>query len=185
MIHKKNNLGSKTREGQLWKSMIQRCSFSKLHPSYIPCEVSTDFKDFQVFAEWCNSQFNFNCKDESGYLLQLDKDLLVKGNKVYSSQFCTFIPREINMFLVKRNLSRGKFPVGVCYREKQNKWESNCNLGNGKQKYLGVFTTSDSAFIAYKRFKENLAKSLAYKYSDIITEYARDSLENYTVNIED
>ena len=175
----------KTREGDIWKSMIQRCNSIGLHPSYDDCYVSADFLDFQRFAEWCNRQSNFGLVDNLGKRLQLDKDLLYKHNKVYSPEACVFVPAEINMFMVKRNGARGNCPIGVCYREKQNKFEANCNLGSGRQKYLGTHATPEQAFAVYKEFKENLGRELAEKYSALIPATAYNALCNYEVSIED
>lgn len=77
-----------------WFSMFNRCYDEKYHekqPKYKDCEVSKEFHCFQDFAKWM---------DENWYdypqMLELDKDLLVEGNKVYSPNTCCFIPKEVN-----------------------------------------------------------------------------------------
>ena len=73
-----------TKEYVLWKDMLKRCYCEKYHlkkPTYIGCEVSENFKNYSFFYEWCQNQIGFNNKD-----WQLDKDLLVKGNEVYSER---------------------------------------------------------------------------------------------------
>ena len=81
----------------LWKNMLKRCyndSFKKKNPTYEGCEVSDKFKSYEYFYEWCHKQIGFG-DDGNGNPFHLDKDLLIKGNKVYSENVCVFIPSKI------------------------------------------------------------------------------------------
>ena len=74
--------GRDTKECALWKNMLKRCyndDCKKKQPTYEDCEASENFKYYEYFYEWCHKQIGFG---NEGW--QLDKDLLVKGNKVYS-----------------------------------------------------------------------------------------------------
>ena len=95
-----------------WLRMFERCyseAFHQRQPTYIDCYVSDDFKDYSKWREWYD---NYQYKQDDWHL---DKDLLVKGNKVYSENTCVFIPREINQILVKRTALRGEYLIGVCW----------------------------------------------------------------------
>jgi hypothetical protein len=121
--------GNATKEYGLWVSMLARCYSTELQlksPTYIDCEVSDDFKNFQYFAEWCNNQIGFGAKD-----YQLDKDLVFKGNKLYSSDTCFFVPKQVNMFPVKSDISRGIHPIGVTFDKNANKFNVRCKDGKG------------------------------------------------------
>jgi hypothetical protein len=78
-----------------WSSMINRCYNEKFHQkqhSYEDCIVCEEWKNFQNYAKW----FEKNYYEIDGYRIHLDKDILVKGNKVYSPETCVFVPKKIN-----------------------------------------------------------------------------------------
>lgn len=179
-IHSKH-----TKEYAIWKRMLERCYCAKTqvkHPTYIGCSVSDNFKNFQYFAEWCQSQIGFGVK---GY--ELDKDFISKGNKLYSEDTCFFIPQVVNVFIIKADRRRGKYPVGVSIDKKTGRFIARCRDGSEKKnsKYLGVYKTSEEAFQAYKTYKEALAKELAIKYERLVHPKVIEVLSNFTVNIEE
>ena len=171
------------KEYSLWCDMLKRCYCEKYHfkkPTYIECEVSENFKNYSFFYEWCQNQIGFDNKD-----WQLDKDLLIKGNKVYSENTCIFIPRELNQTLTKANLIRGEYPIGVCFDKVKNKFVVYVGLNSPKRKYLGAFDTELDAFNTYKIAKENHIKDLANKWKGKIDLRAYEALMNYQVEITD
>ena len=127
--------GVLTKEYILWSNMLQRCyndAYKKRQPTYEGCEASGNFKSYEHFYEWCQNQIGFNNKD-----WQLDKDLLIKGNKVYSENTSVFIPREINQVLVKRTASRGENLIGVYWDKKGKAFVAMVNKNKGRSEYLG------------------------------------------------
>ena len=149
-------------------------------PTYEGCEVSDNFKSYEYFYEWCHKQIGF---DNEGW--QLDKDLLIKGNKVYSEDSCVFVPKDINLLLTKRTASRGKHPIGVSWYSKSKTFIAQVNKNKGKPENLGYFKTEIEAFKAYKIAKESFIKELANKWKSQIDERAYEALMNYTVDITD
>ena len=175
--------GVHTKEYRLWKSMLRRCysdTYKKKYPTYIDCKCSENFKSYEYFYEWCNEQIGFG---NIGF--ELDKDLLVKGNKVYSEDSCIFIPTEINTLLVKRAASRGEHLIGVYWHSKNKAFVARVNKSKGGSEYLGLFNTEIEAFNAYKTAKESFVKEQANKWKSQIDIRAYDALMNYTVNIDD
>ena len=172
-----------TKEYTLWCSMLKRCysnAYKKRQPTYEGCEVSNNFKSYEYFYEWCNKQIGFNNKD-----WQLDKDLLTKGNKVYSENTCIFIPAEINLLLVKREALRGTHPIGVRWHKRDKAFVAKVNKNKGKQEFLGYFNTELEAFNAYKVAKEAFVKEQAEKWKSQIDPRAYNALMSYEVNIDD
>jgi hypothetical protein len=174
--------GRQTKEYVLWKGMLERCYSDKLHarkPSYVGCSVSEDFKFFQEFARWANRQVIFG---EVG--VHLDKDLLVKGNKVYSPETCVLVPKDDNLLLTKREAERGLYPIGVSLDKGRGLYAAEVRL-NGKKKNLGRFPTPEDAFASYKTAKEAQVRAVAEKFKDSLDPRAYVALQSYQVELTD
>ena len=175
--------GVHTKEYTLWNNMLKRCysdAIKKRCPTYEGCEVIDKFKSYEYFYEWCNKQIGFGV---DGF--ELDKDLLVKGNKVYSESTCVFLPAEINLLLNKRTTSRGKHLIGVNWNKKASAFVARVRKNKRKQEHLGYFKTELEAFNAYKQAKESFVKEQAEKWKSQIDQRAYNALMKYEVNIDD
>ena len=124
---------------KLWRACIVRSNCIKTktrQPCYQDVTIDEKWHNFQNFAKWFYSQPYY----QKGF--QLDKDILIKNNKVYSESSCVLVPQEINkLFIEKADGGRG-IPVGVIYNN--NKYEA-----KAAQKYLGSFDTPNEASRAY------------------------------------
>ena len=172
-----------TKEYELWKSMLKRCysdDYKSKYPTYEGCEVSNKFKSYEYFYEWCNKQIGFGV---SGF--ELDKDLLIKGNKVYSESTCVFVPTEINLLLTKRTSLRGNHLIGVYWNKRANAFVSRVRKNKGKHEHLGCFKTEIEAFNTYKVAKESFVKEQANEWKDQIDIRAYNALMNYKVSTDD
>ena len=172
------------KEYSIWNGVRQRCyneNIRHLAPSYQEAEMSENFKRYSYFKEWCNKQIGF---DQDGW--QLDKDILIKGNKLYSEATCCFVPPEINSLILKADRIRGKYPIGVYHdTSKIHKRFSARVSKNGKHKRFGSYLTPEEAFAVYKREKEKYIKEVANKWKDQIDPRVYESLMNYQVEITD
>jgi hypothetical protein len=170
--------GKITKEYNLWQSMLKRCfsvKFQLKRPTYIGCNVNDNFLSYSYFHEWCHKQIGF---DKQGW--HLDKDILILGNKIYSEVTCVFVPNEINLFFTDSGAARGEHPIGVYFHKRSGKYQAQCWV-NGKQKYLGLFNTPESAFNAYKPVKEALCKELALKWQPEIDPRLFNAMMNWEV----
>ena len=175
--------GVRTKQYGLWVNMLQRCysnTHQKKYPTYIGCEVSNNFKSYEYFYEWCNKQVGFSSE---GW--HLDKDLLIKGNKVYNENVCVFIPQDINLLLTKCTASRGEHLIGVSWCKRNKAFKATVSKNKGKQKNLGLFKTELEAFNAYKQAKEAFIKERANNWRGKIDDRAYKALMSYTVEITD
>ena len=180
--------GNRLKEYNLWQALLSRCYCDKFHvkcPTYKDCSVSDNFKYYPYFKEWCNNQIGFNVLDDKGNHFELDKDLLIKGNKVYSEDACCFIPREINVALIYNHTNKGNHPIGVSYSKVNNKFVVYVKKGNGSREYLGYFEDASVAFLAYKASKEAYLKELANKWKDKIDPRVYEALIGWEINIDD
>jgi len=181
-----NGRSRKTPEYELWKNMLARCYSPVMHkrrPNYIGCTVSDNFKNFQWFAEWCQTQTGFGLKD-----YQLEKDILIKGNKLYSEHTCRFVPNSLNMLLTKSDAARGDYPIGV--HSHQNGYVAHCgNTARSRSTkgkgYIGIYSTPEAAFAAYKKQKEELIRAAALEHKDVISADVFEALLRYEVEITD
>lgn len=176
-----NSNGCRSISYQTWHGMIERCYNQKSlekEPTYRDCIVCKEWFNFSNFKEWFDKNYI------EGY--QLDKDILYKGNKVYSPTTCVWIPQEINLLLVRRNAKRGKYPIGVCYCKNHKKFQVGFNI-KGKRKSLGYFDTIEDAFNAYKKAKENHIREIAEEYynNKKISKEVYNALISYEVEITD
>ena len=179
--------GKDTRVYSTWHSMLQRCyseKYQEKEPAYIGCEVSDEWLCFQNFAKW----YEENYYEVEGQRMHLDKDILVKGNKVYSSETCIFVPQTINSLFIKNNNRRGESVIGIDIAN--SKYRARCQIfnpetGKSKREHLGVYSTQEKAFEAYKYYKEKNIKQVADYYREYIPKILYDALYNYEVEITD
>lgn len=175
-----------TREYDEWKGMLRRCYDEKFHikqPTYKDCTVCEEWLNFQNFAKW----YEENYYEVDGKPTFLDKDILIKGNKVYSPQTCVFAPRRINVLFNKNQAIRGNYPIGVSLF-KEN-YCSRCNIVNKNNKservFLGYYNTPEEAFQSYKEFKEKYIKEIADEYKPYIPRELYKAMYEYEVEIDD
>ena len=172
----------KPREYSIWNGIRQRCYNENNRDnlmSYKGIKMSDNFKLYSYFKEWCHKQIGFN---EDGW--HLDKDILVKGNKVYSEDTCCFVPPEINCTITNNKSVRGQFPQGVTYNRTKTRYRAKIRR-EAKLESLGTYDTPEEAFYAYKPIKEACIKSLAEKWKDKIDPRVYDALVKWEINIDD
>lgn len=173
--HKVYTGGRNTPAYQKWRNMFSRCYNPKYHekkPTYIDCMVSENWHDFQDFADWfCSNEFNY-----SDY--ELDKDLILPGNKLYSPEYCVLIPRQINSLLNSNKAIRGDLPQGIHWDTRDKKYKVQISINN-KRRHLGYFDCPNEAYQAYKKAKEAHVKEKALEWQDRIAENVFQALMDW------
>ena len=169
-------------EYQLWQNMLQRCfdeKYKQKYPTYQGVTCSKEWLLMTSFIEDVSKMKGYGLK---GW--ELDKDILVKGNKLYSKETCCFVPAEVNLLLTKSDKSRGEYPIGVYFNKHAGKFMAELRI-NGKSKNLGYFNTAEEAFQAYKTAKESQIKVVAQKWKHLLDEWVFQALIVYEVAIDD
>ena len=171
-----------------WVSMLKRCfdkKFKERNPSYKKVTCCNEWVLYENFYEWLHKQPNFE-KWFNGDNWHLDKDILIKGNLIYSPETCCLVPNNVNFLFVKRDKYRGKMPIGVQEWEKTYRARCSNQLLN-KEIHLGSYSTPDEAFQAYKQYKENYIKQIAQEEYEKgnITKRCYEAMLNYKVEITD
>ena len=172
-----------------WIQMFQRCYdpyYLNKKPTYRDCIVCEEWHNFSNFAKWYEENY-YEIPNER---MALDKDILVKGNKIYSPETCIFVSQRINLLFVKKDSCRGNFPIGCDFHKNSNKIRVRCNIIENKKikrKCLGYFSIDKpfKAFTCYKNFKENYIKEVANEYKDLIPQKLYEAMYRYEVEIND
>lgn len=169
---------SRTKANQIWSDIIRRCYTKEMQdrfPTYKGCTICDEWRYFSNFKRWFDEHYI------DGW--QIDKDILFKGNKVYSPNTCCFVPNDINTVLIKPANSKCIFR-GVTFDYVNNKYMARISI-LGKAKNLGRYNTAKEAYIVYKQAKEKYIKFLADKWKSHLEPRVYDALYNYKIEITD
>ena len=183
-----NGKKKETKEYRAWRDMLRRCYDEKYkYYTYKDVTVCKEWLLYDNFYEWLHSQENFEqwAKLERS---ALDKDIIHKGNKIYSSENCCLVPININSLFTKSNAVRGDLPIGVALSGKDyNGYVAYYNNGNKEKIYLGYYYSIEEAFQVYKQYKEKVIRRIAEEEYDKgnITEKCYNAMMNYEVEITD
>lgn len=142
---------------RVWQRMLERCYDRRRQlkqPAYAGCSVDKVWHNFQNFAHWYCNNPDYN----KGY--ELDKDILVVGNKIYSPSRCCLVPKEINNLFRQFNIGETKMQgVTKHYHKFKVKFQN---------KHIGSFDTLDKASLAYRTARQEYASSILIQYIDCI-----------------
>lgn len=145
-----------------WANMLKRCYSPKYQENrhgYRDCVVCEEWVRFSNFKTWMEKQpWKGN---------HLDKDLLVRGNLIYSPETCIFISPRVNSFLLESDSSRGEYPIGVSWNKNAKLFMAYCrNVFSNKREFLGYFKDANIAHQAWLSKKRELANKLAAEQDD-------------------
>lgn len=160
-----------------WNTMMDRCYFKKYQETHLTYKDVIVCEEWKCYANFC-TWFKDNYNSETMKSWQLDKDILVKGNKVYSPETCCFVPSAINS-LFKTKIKEDGLPNGVFTNKGSINKPYRTSLN---QKRLGNFTTVEEAFQAYKTAKEMYIKEVADKWKDLIDDRVYKIMYNYELD---
>lgn len=144
-----------------WMGMLRRCyckSYKAEVPTYSGCTITEEWKYFSNFKQWVESQPNKDWQN-----CDLDKDILVNGNKVYSPDTCVYVSKQINILF--RELKVRDLPDGV-YKKGNRFAASTQDYFTSKLKHLGSFGDVASAEKCVREYRHNMYCKIADTQSD-------------------
>ena len=115
-----------------WIQVLKRTLSAKVkerRTCYTDAEICDRWQKASEFKAWIETQI----WEEPGRpdKLQLDKDILIPGNKLYSPETCAFVPRELNCVLIVIDNALGV--PGVLQRFYKS----------GRERFVATITTRD------------------------------------------
>ena len=164
-----------------WHDMLNRCYNAKFHgrqPQYMGCTVCEEWLNYSNFKAW------YDQNKIPGMSLDLDKDILFKGNKVYSPETVALVPHAINTLFLSKKADRGGYPIGVSYEKDKKKFRAAMAF-MGEQIKLGTFDTAEAAFARYKEYKEDFIRDMAQQYKDEIADKVYEAMMGWEIEKED
>jgi len=160
----------KQKNYQTWVGMLQRGysqEYKDKFSTYQDVRVCEEWHNFQNFAKWYEENY------VEGFVL--DKDILFKGNKIYSPETCCFVPQEINSIFIK---SKNNLTMGITKRV--NKFIIRIGKYNTIV-YLGTYNTFEEAFVILKKEKEKYIKEVAEVWKSKISFKIYEAMLKYEV----
>lgn len=161
---------------QLWMSMLRRCYRKEAsNPSdiYFGVEVWEGWHRFSTFVKWVKAQHQHSFWLKKDTLFALDKDILSAKDCVtkYHPDTSILIPLTINSAFINKQSTKGKYPLGVFYKKKNRRFQSQIML-NGTKTYLGLF---DDPMEGHKVWQEAKVKELTRMIEDYDTKPYKDA----------
>lgn len=173
---------SKEEAYKRWHWIMNRCyspAVHELYSEYEDCEICEEWYNFSNFKLWYD-EYILPWKSLE-IEVDIDKDILFKGNKLYSPDTVSLVPSEINSLFINCS-STGGLPLGIWKEGK--KYRAGMTFLGHKIK-LGTFDTVEAAFARYKEYKEDFIKDLAEQYKDKIADRTYQAMMNWVVEITD
>ncbi len=144
-----------------WKDMMKRCyseSYQKKSPTYKGCSVCPEWLSFMAFHSWAKDKIGV---DLDGKKLQLDKDIVKEGNKLYSPETCNFVPTKVNNFLLSGGRNPLGLPRGVVWCKPRETYQVFCKDPlNRFSKFIGDVDGIESGVELYIKTKRKYLQDL-------------------------
>lgn len=174
IAHDENGINTKPYD--TWTNMIERCYSNNMrhkHFAYEDCTMCDEWLNFQTFAKWYEANFY----DIGTERMHIDKDILMKDNKIYAPEKCIFVPQRINMIFMKKNRKiDSDLPNGIhrCIGGFRSEYNT---------KYLGTYKTLEEALYYYNIEKQLHINEVADEYKNIIPPKLYKALLNWNIKL--
>lgn len=160
--HKHNGDSWELPSYKVWRAMLLRCYnevTQNRHPTYKGCTVVEEWHKLTAFHGWFIQQGDWEGCD-------LDKDLLVPGNKIYGPNTCIKLPKYINVVVHGNTSSIGSLPCGVTVAPSGSYVARMRVIIDGQSKKVNIgcsFKTAEEASAAYVKAKKSYLQQVAVR----------------------
>lgn len=172
-----------------WKDMLRRCYDpyklnENRYAEYRDCFVCDSWKNFQNFAKWYDENY-YEVPNES---MQVDKDILNNGSKLYSPETCLIVPKRINQLFIGVNLIKDDgLPIGCSINKRVKEPYIMVTCRCGDERYISKthykLDQVEQAFLDYKKVKEKYIQQIATKYAAYLPSKVYRSLMGYKLKM--
>ena len=164
-----------TRTYKTWAGMVRRTDRRdpKVYgfETYKDCTLDPRWFKLSAFKEWIEQWDDYKNKE-------IDKDILIPGNKIYGPETCLMVKKSVNLFFkpnIKRNLPRGVSHVSKFKEGGKNPYAANIVRCGEKKKnqsrlgtiFLGHYPTIEEASAAYESARKEQIQFLIEMETDI------------------
>ena len=138
----------------MWRGMIDRCygNHKGNNKVYIGCSVDSEWHNYTNFKQWYNKNFY----QIPGEKMELDKDIKIMGNKIYSTNTCLIVPSYINCWFVKHRTN--ELAQGVSWHPPGNKHYRVTALPKHQ-----LYETLEEASEAFQNYKQQVIQKYLIK----------------------
>lgn len=174
-----------------YRNMYYRCYSDNNHETHPYNESSTICDEWLDetdglfnFSMWCIQNYYEIDGEEA---VHLDKDILVKGNTVYSPDTCCFVPVKINtMFSGSTKKSDNDLPKGITYSERTGKYKPYVVGFDGKVvRNIGWYETPEEAWEVYALHRKAWIMVVADMYKEYIPTKLYEAMIKWELSIND
>ena len=159
-----------------WANMMQRCYDEETHkskPYYALCTAEIEFQNFSNYREWHKENAMGDRK------VDLDKDVLIRGNTVYGSETCTLIPHFTNTIFENRGAD-----TNIVLNNDTGKYDVTMSI-LGKREEVGSFDTEEEARQGFIDYKQDYIRKYAKKCKGKVPNKTYEAMVNWVVEIDD
>ena len=160
-----------------WANMMQRCYDEETHkrkPYYASCTAEIEWHNFSNYREWHKENAMGNMK------VDLDKDILIRGNTVYGSDTCTLVSHFTNtVFETTRGID-----TNIAYNNTTGKYDVTMSI-LGKRKDVGSFDSEEEARQGFIDYKQDYIRNVAKKCEGKVPNKTYEAMLNWKVEIGD
>jgi hypothetical protein len=157
---------TKTRTWRTWAGIIRRTDcrdlkWLKSHKSYEGCTLDLRWYKLSAFKEWIEQWEDYQNKE-------VDKDILIPGNKIYGPDTCLMVTPIVNKWFMPNPNSSSDLPRGVSKANKDCKkpYFSQIKTIFGKKENLGYFWTIEEASASYEKARKEQIQILIETETD-------------------